>query len=147
MPASVESMPTRSALPTQLAWHWPHGITLLHHHHDCLKQKVHPWFTGLDLNYNSCSEMQSWKQLKLNFTLARGKTHLDTLILAQTRSAHAILPGCCSILGSHAAQESFLWQIPASGLSVGKCCHWRQHSICSGCAALLILHLAASGAP
>lgn len=148
MPASVESMSSRSVLPTQLAWHWPHGITLLHHHHECLKQKVHQWFRCLDLNYNSCAGMESWKQLKFNFTLARGKTHLDTFVLAQTRRAHTILLSCCSILGSHAAQENFLWQIPASGLSLGECCHRRQHSVCSGCAgALLLPRLAATGAP
>lgn len=40
--------------------------------------------------------------------MARGNTNIDAFVLAQPRHTHTILPGCHSILGSHAAQECFL---------------------------------------
>lgn len=68
-------------------------------------------------NCNSCVETKSWKPLKLSFNLAREKTNLDAFVLARRRRTRAILLGCCSILGSHAAQESFLWPLREANTS------------------------------
>lgn len=72
-----------------------------------------------DPNCNSCREMDSWKPQKLSFNLATGKTNLDAFVLAQASHTHSILLGCCSILGSHAAQESFLWPLHKANTSAG----------------------------
>lgn len=63
--------------------------------------------------------MESWKPLKLSFNLATGKTNLDAFVLAQARHTHFILLGRCSILGSHAAQENFLWPLHKANTSAG----------------------------
>lgn len=104
-------------LPTRLAGRSSHGVTLLHRHHERLHKSFVSSLEGPGPNCNSCVETKSWKPLKLSFNLAREKTNLDAFVLARRRRTRAILLGCCSILGSRAAQESFLWPLREANTS------------------------------